>query len=391
LSDPFALSRYVGHTTLTTFKAALIGAFAALVVRRAIALPRSGTPYVIAVVLAVLVLATAATIPHAAMRTPAVRESLKALEYAFAFLVAWWASRSDPDAPRLLGLACACAIVLVALDATRDFIAPQSGVWIAGRPVLRLAGHLEGPNQLAAWLGITLPLVIATVESWPLLIAALALGAAALALTLSRGGIAQTLCALAGAIWARSNGTRRLVAVLVVAIAIGLGGLAFAERSEGALFHVTSTAASQDLGGTGSRAILWHAALAMGRAHPLLGVGAGGFEFALPQYGAPPRVRTQANSLYLEALADGGLVLLAATLAAAVIPPLMLLRRGRRAIVPFTIGIAGLALAAHGLIDDVTFYTKVGQLWWIVAGSGAAAAELASASVSVPSTAPVTK
>ncbi|HTJ28795.1 MAG TPA: O-antigen ligase family protein [Candidatus Limnocylindria bacterium] len=391
LSDPFALSRYVGHTTLTTFKAALLGAFAALVVRRALVVPRAGAPRAIAIVLALLVLATALTVPHAAMRTAAVRETFKALEYAFAFLVAWWASRSDRDAPRLLGIACACAIVLVALDATRDFVSPQSGIWIGGRPVLRLAGHLEGPNQLAAWLGISLPIVVATAESWPLLIAALTLGAAALALTLSRGGIAQALLSLAGAIWVRKVGGRRVVAVTALAAAVALGGLAFAERSEGALLHVTSTTSSLDQGGTGSRAILWHAALAMARAHPLLGVGAGGFEFALPRYGAPPRVRTQANSLYLEALADGGVVLLAATLAAALVPPLVLLRTGRRSVVPFTIGIAGLALAAHGIIDDVTFYTKVGQLWWLVAGTGAAAAELASKSDSVPSTAPVAR
>jgi O-antigen ligase len=325
------------------------------------------------------------------MRTAAVRETFKALEYAVAFLVAWWDARTDRDAPRLLGIACACAIVLVALDATRDFASPQSGVWVGGRPVLRLAGHLEGPNQLAAWLGIALPLVIATVESWPLLIAALALGTAALALTLSRGGIAQALCAMAGAMWARGAGTRRLVLVSAVAITVGLGGLALAERSNDALLHVASTQSSLDQGGTGSRAILWRAALAMGRAHPILGVGAGGFEFALPHYGAPPRVRTQANSLYLEALADGGIVLLAATLAAALVPPLVLLRCGRAAVFPFTVGIAGLALAAHGIVDDVTFYTKVGQLWWIAAGSGAAAAELMKASDSVPSTAPVIK
>jgi O-antigen ligase len=391
LSDPFALTRYAGHTTITTFKAALLGAFAALALRRAIAVPRSGIPRLIAVLLGVLVLATALTIPHAAMRTAAVRETFKAFEYAFVFLVAWWASRDDREAPRLLGIACACAIVLVAIDATRDFFAPQSGIWIGGKPVLRLAGQLEGPNQLAAWLGISLPVVVATVESWPLLISALMLGAAALTLTLSRGGIAQAVISVAGAILTRKVAGRRLVASMALAAVVALSGLAFVERSDGALLHVGSATPSFDPGGTGSRAILWHAALAMGRAHPLLGVGAGGFEFALPRYGAPPQVRTHANSLYLEALADGGIVLLTATLAAAFIPPLALLRSGRGAVVPFTIGIAGLALAAHGIIDDVTFYTKVGQLWWLVAGTGAAAVELSRRSASVPRTAPVTK
>lgn len=353
-------------------------------------LPRQGAARTIALVLVLLVLATAATIPHASIRTPAVRETLKALEYALAFMVAWWASRADRDAGRLLGIACACAVVLVALDAVRDFAHPQSGIWIAGKPVLRLAGHLEGPNQLAAWLGIALPVVVATIDAWAVLALVLALGAAALALTLSRGGIAQAVVGLAGALWARARDTSRIVGVAALAVAIALGAFTLATRSDGALSHVTSAESSVDLGGTGSRSILWHAALDMARTHPLLGVGAGGFEFALPRYGAPARVRTQANSLYLEAAADGGIVLLAATIAAALIPGLVLLRAGRRATLPFAVGIVGLALAAHGIIDDVTFYTKVGQLWWVIAGTGAACAELA-ASGSAPKAAPVTR
>jgi O-antigen ligase len=390
LADPFALARYAGHTTITTFKAALVGAFVALVARRALVLPRTGAARTVALVLGFLVLATAATIPLASMRAAALRETLKALEYAFVFLIAWWASRTDRDAPRILGIACACAVILVAVDAARDFAHPQSGIWIGGKPVLRLAGHLEGPNQLAAWLGITLPVIVATVDAWPLLALTLALGAAALTLTLSRGGITQALVALAGAAWARARDAGRIVTVAALAIVIAIGAFALATRSGGALAHVTSAESSVDLGGTGSRAILWHAALAMARAHPLLGVGAGGFEFALQRYGAPARVRTHANSLYLEALADGGVVLLTATIAAALVPPLMLLRRGRHVVVPFAIGVAGLALALHGVLDDVTFFTKVGQLWWVVAGTGIACIELA-ASDSVPKTAPVTR
>jgi O-antigen ligase len=336
------------------------------------------------------VLATALTIPEARLRAPALRETLKALEYALVFLAAWTASRRDPDAARLVGFACALAVVLVAIDATRDFATPQSVLQIGKTPVLRLAGHLEGPNQLAAWLGLALPFTVATLEAWQPLALVLALGGAALVLTLSRGGIAQAVIALGGAAWARARHVRRIFVVSAIAGAIALGGLAVATRTDG-LLRLTSLQASDDLGGTGSRAILWSAAVKMTRAHPLLGVGAGNFEFLLPDYGAPVRVRTHANSLYLEALADGGIVLFAATLAAALVPPLLLLRRGPRVVVSFTVGIAGLALAAHGIIDDVTFYTKVGQLWWTLAGCGTAAAELASASVSVPSTAPVTK
>jgi O-antigen ligase len=164
--------------------------------------------------------------------------------------------------------------------------------------------------------------------------------------------------------------------------------LALWTHSSGGLSRVASLGESADAGGTGTRPILWHAALAMARAHPLLGVGAGNFELLLQRYGAPPGVRTQANSLYLEAAADGGVVLLLATVLAALVPPLVLVRaRGAR--FALAIGIAGLALAAHGLIDDVTFYTKVGQLWWVLAG--VAAASVGGGSTSSPSNTPGTR
>jgi O-antigen ligase len=388
LVDPFALARYAGHTTITSFKAALVGALVGLIARGAAAGPRGRAAVATPLVLALLVLATAATIPHAAFRAPALRETLKALEYAATFAAAWWAARAARDAVRPLAAACGLAVIVVALVALRDFAQPQSGVWFDGTAIVRLAGPLEGPNQFAAWLGLALPAALVGLAAWPALLAVSLVGGAAVALTLSRGGIAQTVIAIAGALWARGREGRRLLAAAALAAVLALTGLALWTHSSGGLSRVASLGESADAGGTGTRPILWHAALAMARAHPLLGVGAGNFELLLQRYGAPPGVRTQANSLYLEAAADGGVVLLLATVLAALVPPLVLVR-ARGAPFALAIGIAGLALAAHGLIDDVTFYTKVGQLWWVLAG--VAAASVGGGSDSSPSSAPGTR
>ncbi|HZO93424.1 MAG TPA: O-antigen ligase family protein [Candidatus Baltobacteraceae bacterium] len=390
LADPFALARYAGHTTLTSFKAALLGVAVALVVRGALRLPREGAARASLFALAGLIVATAATVPLAHFRAPAIRETLKAVEYALVFLFAWCAAREQPAAARLTGAACGVAVVAVVLDALRDYRHPQSGLWYHGEAITRIAGHLEGPNQLAAWLGVALPAAIAALDDALLVAVVATLGGFALALTLSRGGIAQAVAGVAGALYARVRATPRAVRVTSIVFAaafvLALGGLAAATRSGAALVRVSSVDSSVDLGGTGSRAILWPAALAMARAHPILGVGAGNFELELPSYGAPRRVRTHANSLYLEALADGGIVLLAATIAAALVPPLALLRARGAPLVP-AVAIAGLALAAHGVIDDVTFYTKVGQMWWVVAGVAAACARASSSSPSaIPGT-----
>jgi len=333
-----------------------------------------------------VIVCTAATIPVAHAKAPALRETLKAVEYALVFLVAWSAARDDrPGAARWFGRSCGLALAAVALDALADYARPESVLRAGGHTIVRIAGALEGPNQFAAWIGLALPVAVAEIEAVVALGALVALAGAALALTLSRGGAAQSAAALAGALLARGERRPRalaLAAAFALAFAVALGALVAASGGAGALFR-----SSDDAGGTGSRAILWSAALAMGRAHPLLGVGAGNFELELPRYGAPPRVRTQANSLYLEALADGGIVLLGATLFAALAPPLVLVRARGRPLV-LAAGVAGFALAAHGLVDDVTFFTKVGQLWWLIAGVAAACA---APSRSSPSTTPGTR
>jgi O-antigen ligase len=131
-------------------------------------------------------------------------------------------------------------------------------------------------------------------------------------------------------------------------------------------------------GGVGNRSELWHAAWRMWRAHPILGVGAGNFEFLLAAYGVAG-VRTHANSWYLQSLAEGGLLLFAATIAllATIIASFGYagsLRR-LRAASPWALAAlaATVALALHQIVDYVVFYPKVGSAWWLLIGIAAAA------------------
>lgn len=369
LTDPFAVARYAGHTTLTSFKAALIGVAAGLLLRGRFALPLRGRAGAIALALGAVAVATALTVPHAAQRAAALRETLKAAEYLAIFAVAYAAARADRRrAAPALSAACAAVAIVVALGAFADYAHPQSGIWFGQYAYVRLAGALEGPNQLASWLGIVLPFALLS----PLALAAAICGCAALALSLSRSGDLQALAAFVATALADWRARRLGLATGLTAFVLSVIGFGLVVRSEAALARYSSVESSVDRGGTGERSILWSAAVRMFRAHPLLGVGAGNFEFELPHYGAPTRVRTQANSLYLEALADGGIVLGAATVVAALLPAWLLLRGAAPASFTATAGIVGLALAAHGLLDDVVFYTKVGQAWWVLAGAAAA-------------------
>lgn len=115
----------------------------------------------------------------------------------------------------------------------------------------------------------------------------------------------------------------------------------------------------------------------MWRDRPLIGVGAGNFELELPRYGVYG-VRTHANSWYLQSLAEGGIVLLAATVAlvAAILAGLSggIVSRLRTGSPWVLAGVAAtVALALHQVVDLLVFYPKVGGAWWLLVGIAAAA------------------
>jgi O-antigen ligase len=106
--------------------------------------------------------------------------------------------------------------------------------------------------------------------------------------------------------------------------------------------------------------------------HPLTGVGAGNYELELPYYGVLG-VRTHANSWYLQSLAEGGVLLFAATIGILAAFVAAFARAIRRS--PWIAGaLAGtVALSLHQTADYLVFFPKVGGTWWVLAGIACAA------------------
>jgi hypothetical protein len=132
------------------------------------------------------------------------------------------------------------------------------------------------------------------------------------------------------------------------------------------------------------RAELWGAALTMFREHPLLGVGPDNFRHIYGTYLGLSTWddRVHANDLYLELLADLGL-LGALAFGGLVALPLLSLARGLRA--PTSrkqaVWLAGfaaslLAYFLHSGLDSFLEFTPVYLLFWVVLGLSMAASEL---------------
>jgi O-antigen ligase len=374
--DPFDFSRAVGPTTLGLPKAALIGLLLGLAVRRAPLRPLRG-PVAGPVALGALaiVIATSLAATQADYLSPALREIVKALEYLAAFAGAVVAVSADPD-ERVLGFALALSASAVALLALgQEFGGSTSALVIHGRVVPRIAGPLEGPNQLAGYFDVVLPVLLALMLRARLrvLAPALILCAVADVLTLSRAGILAGFigCAAVVALGGEAGRVKRYAVVLgsvllVVFLALGAMGL---------LQRFASFDSEGQMGGLGTRSELWRAALKMWLAHPVLGVGGGNYELELPRAGVTD-AQTHANSLYLQSLAEGGLLLFAAV-TGTLLAALVTLRR-RVAGSALALGALGatLALALHQIFDLLVFFPKVGLLWWLVLGAGAASAAL---------------
>jgi O-antigen ligase len=287
----------------------------------------------------------------------------------------------DADDAPLVG-ATAIAAIVVALSAlAQEIVGAPSGLYVGSAIVPRIAGLLEGPNQLSAYCEIA----IAALGAWAivrrtaLLDAALALVVCADALTFSRAGlfgsivVAAILAIVAGrAAW---PALRPAVYGLVAGLA-GSAWWAIYAHTPGILR--VSLEPSLYAGGVGNRAELWSAAWRMWRDRPIFGVGAGNFELDLPQYGVFG-VRTHANSWYLQSLAEGGIVLLSATFA--LIAAIVASFAGTRVLSqlrdrsPWVLAAfaSTVALALHQVADYLVFYPKVGGAWWLLIGIAAAA------------------
>jgi O-antigen ligase len=374
---PVGFARYVGPTTLTLLKAGLIGLLGTLIFRRP-DFSALGTS-VVRAVLATLVgveAAIALSATHALHHAPVVREALKTVEYAVLFLGAVIAYASDPD-DRPFWLALQFVTLLVCVTALAQYVVgANSGIFINGQSVPRIAGVLEGPNQLAGWLEIVIALLFARnlLHRDGRLVALVALAAITELLTFSRAGIVATIFAC-GVVLVVTRTPRRvgLRFALTTIVAIALLG-AFAVKAGLPPRYFSLDQVPQQADHLGNRQLLWHAAIELWKSSPIFGVGAGNYEFDLSRVGLTD-VRTHANSIYLQSLAEGGVVLFGATLCMFVTIIVTLARSAVRR--PVVVGMlaATAALAAHQIFDDLFFFPKVGSMYWLT--MGVAVAEIA--------------
>ncbi len=383
LVTPFDYSVAWSHTTLTLPKAVLLTV--------ALSLGLSGrfawrawcrTPLFWSAV--ALCAATALTLGGAAYHEPVLRETAKMMLYVLTLGVGYSCYRSDPDA-RLFAQTVALLVLVVSIAAiVQEWTGAPSVFRGADGLVPRVAGPLEGPNQLAGFFDLSLTWLIvqglrARGSQLVLLSIALGLGILTLCLTFSRGGlVAVSLVAVlvlclergwlrpAGLVWWGSS-----LAGLICALWLAHGGS-----------HLLSLSDQGDTGALGHRSQLWRAAWFFWRHHPWLGIGAGNFEWSLALAGYP-RLHDHANSLYLQALAEGGIVLFAATLGVFVTIGVTARRVWRSASLVAGALFATLALAIHQSVDLLVFYPKVGMVWWILLGValGSAHAEMRPAAV----------
>jgi O-antigen ligase len=383
LTVPIALYRDVLGTTATIPKAALLGVLLGLAtyggnLQR---LRRRPAPILLGA-LGLYFVITALTVVDAAHRGATLRETLKVAQYILLFVAAYLCYDLDRDDVLLTGAVAIAAIVVSLSALAQEIIGAPSGLYIGAAIIPRVAGLLEGPNQLSAYFEVATAILgaWAVVRRSRLSDVALVLVVCADVLTFSRAGLIGL--AIVAAILALVAGKARLQALRpalygLIAGLVGTVWWAIYAHTPGVLR--VSLQPTLYAGGVGNRGELWRAAWKMWRQYPILGVGAGNYELELAQYGVFG-VRTHANSWYLQSLAEGGLALFAATLAllAAAIasfcrkPIVERLRAGSPWIVAALA--ATIALAVHQSVDYLVFYPKVGAAWMLLLGAAAAAA-----------------
>jgi O-antigen ligase len=370
LIAPFGVDRYIGPTTVSLLKAGVVGLLVALAVGRpSFAGFRTWAVRLVVLGFALALGATLLSAREAEHLGPVVREAFKALEYAVLFGAALVAFVNDPD-DRPFWRAIEAATVLVSLSALAEYaFGAHSGILVFGHPVPRIAGVLEGPNQLSGWLEIVVPVLLARALIYRdrLLVAVIVIAAIVDVLTFSRGGVVGMLIAASIVLLAMNVPARKAIfagllvcVVMLVALAVG-----FRHGLPEHYFSVNQTTQVADH--LGNRAELWSAAIDLWHRSPITGVGAGNYELDLAEVGLPD-VRTHANSLYLQSLAEGGIVMLAAMLAQYGLLLMVLRRSGVSR--PLVVGaFAGaVALLGHQIVDDLMFFTKVGSMFWLVMG-----------------------
>ena len=376
--EPFAFYHDVGLTTITLPKVALVGvALGLLLGRSSFAILRDRR--VLALLAAAIIIAavTALSYGQALYKEPVLRETLKALEYAVAFAVAVICYRADSDERILRNTLFAIGAIVSLLALAQEFAGAPSAIIFGGHVVPRIAGPLEGPNQLSGYLGLLLPVMVAFAlrqrigaPGW----IAITLCVGALILTFSRAGVLCAVVAVA-IVFAvdRRRENLRSASVLVAAI---VAALTAAVLAGGELSRFWSAGGRLEANGLGTRGELWTAAYRLWERHPWLGIGAGNYELELSTAGYP-ELHTHANSGYIQALVEGGIPGLLAVLWMVWLSIASFIRARIRE--PLVAGILGAmaGMALHEFFDYLLFYPKVGLMFWLLLGVGVAAVAVA--------------
>jgi putative inorganic carbon (HCO3(-)) transporter len=381
--DPFSFYHLVGATTITLPKTALIGMLLGLLSRRPrlkVIFARGGRPILIGSLL--IVAATAISVMQAAHLADALRETLKAFEYFITFATVILAMHEEHD-ERHARIAFTLTTIAVSLSACMQLhYGAPSVLPYENHLIPRIAGPLEGPNQLSGYLGLMLPVLAAfTVLREPLPLhgesIALILGTVTLLLTFSRAGVLTTFAAIALVIALAPAARRRYACMMWGAgTCVGIGvvsALGYGITHDfGLLRRFAGTDESAAPGSVGKRSQLWHAALVLWKSRPWLGIGAGNFESEVSTVGLHG-IKTHANSLYLQSLVEGGLPLFGAQLYTLCACVLTFARSALRE--PFVLGALAttMGLALHQIVDLLIFYPKIGGMWWILLALGACA------------------
>ena len=370
--DPFAFYRSAGMTTLTLSKVALLGALLGLFLRNAsFREPWSASGKRLLLAVGLVAAAVALSAWHADARLPVLRELLKWIEYGAILTVCGTAFYADRDEALVRWSILLTTATVIALAIPELFVGASSGTTIGGIEVPRIAGPLEGPNQLAAYLGLTLPVILAYTlqhgRRWPEIFT-IAAGVVATILSISRAGIVALLLALFFVVIlsTASRGVRSLfmaaAAALLIAAATGwrlvAGGIGLV--TAGAHHHV------EIRGGLGTRRELWEAAAELWRRHPLWGIGAGNYELEVGKLLHAP-IKTHTNSFYLQSLVEGGIPLFAAALFLVYSSIATFIRDVRTPLIAAAVA-ASAALSLHFVLDLLVFYPKVGMQWMILLG-----------------------
>lgn len=379
---PFAGYRDVAQTTLTISKCVVIGSAAGLLFSGISPWPRSPAARLLIIAGAALLLATAASSLDAKNLWYVAREFFKQAEYLVVLWCAVACIENIERSPRYLACGVLAATLIVATLAVSQAVigGAPSGELVNGHALPRVAGTLEGPNQLAGFLEAALPVLWV----WPLLglrwmpLRGYALGAscAALILTQSRAGIVMA-AAIYAILWRLQKATARSTLLpTLTGVTFGLALLAvwftlWAHASWADIQRFFLLDVSTEPGGVGTRAQLWPAAIALFAQHPLFGIGAGNFALLLPSVGVVG-VTTGASSLWLQTLAEQGIFGLAALAAFAAIALRETFRRSRQSALALAAFLATASLLAHQFFDDLFFFPKVAALFWLLLGAGVA-------------------